>query len=201
MNKLNWVMAGLLLAGFAQAQTQTPTQTRTAPQAQAQAAMALTSRSTELHAQPQSDSASIATLDVNTRLEVLSRKGAWSEVRTAAGQVGWVRMMGLSAEAGAAPAASGNPLAGLGSLLSSGRNDNAATVTTGVRGLSAEDVQNAQANPAELQQMQKFAADRNTANAFGKRARLAPATLDYLPAPASSPAMQPGSTDLNQVGG
>lgn len=144
---------------------------------------ALTSRSTELQAQPQSDSAVISTLAENTKVEVLARKGAWSQVKTATGQTGWVRMLSLKPETSGQPAAasSSNPVGALGSLLTAGRTSNTGTVTTGVRGLSEEDLQNAQANPAEVEKMQKFSVDKNAAQSFAQRSKLSPSKVDYLP--------------------
>lgn len=169
MKRLACMLAGLMAAGIAQAES------------------ALTSRAAELQAQAQSDSATFATLPENTKVEILGRKGAWSQVKTATGQIGWVRMMSLKPEGGqqAAPApASANPIGALGSLLTAGRSSNTGTVTTGVRGLSEEDLQNAQANPAEVDKMQKFSADKNAAQAFAQRNKLMPAKVDYLPDPA-----------------
>ncbi len=182
MKKLAFALAAMLAAGIALAES------------------ALTNRATELQAQAQSDSAVIATLSENTRVEVLSRKGAWTQVKTAGGQTGWVRMMSLKPEsegaAQAAPAqASANPIGALSSLLSSGRTANSATVTTGVRGLSEEDLQNAQANPAELEKMQKFGADKNAAQAFAQRSKLSAANVDYLPEPA------PAGNNERNIGG
>jgi hypothetical protein len=159
---------------------------------------ALTSRSTELQAQPQSDSAVLAILTDNTRVEVMARKGAWSQVKTAAGQIGWVRMLSLKPEASGqqAPAASSsNPVGALGSLLTAGRTSNTGTVTTGVRGLSEEDLQNAQANPAEVEKMQKFSVDRNAAQSFAQRSKLSPVKVDYLSEPAG------GNNPRNAEGG
>lgn len=165
----------------------------------AHAEPALTIRSTELQSQPQSDSATVAELAENTRVEVLGRKGAWSQVKTAAGQTGWVRMLSLKPEAAAqqAPApASANPIGALGSLLTAGRTSNTATVTTGVRGLSEEDLQNAQANPAEVEKMQKYSTDKDSARAFAQRSKLAPVKLDYLPEPVPA-----GNNQRNAEGG
>lgn len=168
MKKLMLALAGLLAAGASQAEP------------------ALTSRTTDLQAQAQSDSAMIASLPENTRVEVLGRKGAWTQIKTTSGQSGWVRMMSLKPEGSTpqAPATAANPLGALGSLLSAGRTSNTATVTTGVRGLGEEDLQNAQANPAELEKMQKHRVDKSDAQAFAQRNKLMPVKLDYLPEPA-----------------
>jgi len=160
---------------------------------------ALTSRSTELQSQPQSDSAVITTLTENTKVEVIARKGAWSQVKTATGQTGWVRMLSLKSEVSGqqAPAASSsNPVGALGNLLTAGRTSNTGTVTTGVRGLSEEDLQNAQANPAEVEKMQRFSVDKNAAQSFAQRSKLSPAKVDYLPEPTAA-----GNTQRNAEGG
>lgn len=177
MKRLTLALAGLLAAGMAQAES------------------ALTSRAVDLLAEAQSDAATIATLAEHTRVEVLVRKGAWNQVKTAAGQAGWVRMMSLKVETSGstASAPSSNPLGGLTSLLSSGRSDNSATVTTGVRGLTEEDLQNAQANPDELEKMRKFGVDKKAGQSFAQRSKLAPMTMEYLPepAPVSNPEPNP----------
>lgn len=145
---------------------------------------AVTIRATPLQAQAESDAATVDSLAENTRVELVARKGAWAQVRTAGGQGGWVRMLALRPEAAggaqAAPAGGGAATA-LKGLLTAGRSSNSATVTTGVRGLSEEDLQNAQANPAELQKLQQFTAQRQTAQAFAQRARLAAQQVEYLP--------------------
>jgi hypothetical protein len=169
----------------------------------AHAEPAQTMRAVELQAQAQSDASTLATLPPNTKVDVLRRSGAWSEIKTASGQTGWVRMFSLKLEPGATAPTGGttssgaaNPIGALGNLLASGRSTNTATVTTGVRGLSEEDLKNAQANPAELGKMQKFATDKAAAQAFAQHNKLTPAKVDYLPEPApvrtESPRMEGG---------
>ena len=148
---------------------------------------ARTVRATDLQAQSQSDAATLATLPENTRVIVLRRSGAWGEIKTANGQAGWVRMLSLRFDEAVPQGAGGgaaNPVAALTGLLSSGRTSTTATVTTGVRGLTAEDMQNAQANPAEVQKLQKFAVQKDSAQAFARRSGLSPVQVDYLPEPA-----------------
>lgn len=142
--------------------------------------------SAPLLTQAQADAATVTTLSESTQVDVLRRRGAWSEIKTADGKTGWVRMLSLRFDSPNAASAqnSANPLGALTSLLSSGRTSNTATVTTGVRGLSAEELENAQANPGELQKMRKNAASREAALAFAKRSRLSAAKLDYLAEPA-----------------
>lgn len=156
---------------------------------------ALTVRATDLQAQAQSDAATLTSLPENAKVDVLRRVGAWDEVKTTAGQTGWVRMLNLRFDANSS--SKGNNAAGtvnaLSGLLSTGRTSNTATVTTGVRGLTEEDLKNAKSNPAELEKMQRFAADKATAERFAQHTKLAVNKVEYLQessaATASTPAV------------
>ncbi|MBV8667546.1 MAG: hypothetical protein JO269_13785 [Burkholderiaceae bacterium] len=155
----------------------------------AQGESAHTVRSTEVHADSQSDAATVATVPEKSALEVLQRRGAWTQVKVAGGQTGWVRMLNLRFDtvsaAGAANAGNaGKPLSGLTGLLAAGRTSNSGTDTTGVRGLNDEDLKNAQANPAELQKVLKLTTDKSVAQAFAQRSKLTAAKVPYLPDPA-----------------
>lgn len=180
MKRLTTLFAGLALAGLVHAET------------------ALTKRAVPLQAAASADSAVLATLEQDTRVEVLARKGAWNQVKAPA-QTGWVRMMSLKVEGAGGEAKAGsvsgaNPLGGLANLLGSGRSDNNATVTTGVRGLSAEDLANAQANEQELEKLKKFSVGKQAGQAFAKRSKLAASSHDYLeaPKPAATQEAAPG---------
>jgi hypothetical protein len=148
----------------------------------AHAESARTVRATELHADSQSDAAVLTTLPENTMLDVLQRRGAWSQVKSGA-QSGWVRMLNLrfDANGAAAPASSsGKPLGGLNSLIASGRTSNSGTDTTGVRGMTDEDLSRAQANLPEFQKMQGYASDKSAAQAFGKKSKLNVVQVPYF---------------------
>ncbi len=148
----------------------------------AQAEPALTNRATDVLAQPQSDAARLAALAENDKVEVIKRSGAWSEVKTGAGQTGWVRMMHLK-PAGAAGKPDGggiNPMSALSRLAGSGRTGHTATVTTGVRGLQEEDLQKARANPEEFRKLQRYTTAREAGQAFARNSRLAQTQVDYL---------------------
>jgi len=51
--------------------------------------------------------------------------------------------------------------------------------TTGVRGLDADQIANAQPNPAELAKLEKFAANREAAASFATEGKLAPTSVAY----------------------
>ena len=48
-----------------------------------------------------------------------------------------------------------------------------------VRGLDAEQIANAQPNPAELAKLEKFAVDRDAATGFASQGKLSPTSVDY----------------------
>ena len=133
-------------------------------------------RATDLKREPASDAATVAALVENSAVEVLERKSGWTRVKAQPGE-GWVRMLALrfGGATAAKPAASGlNQLANVARTGTSGTQ-----VTTGVRGLDAEQLAAAQPNPAELAKLQGFAADRNAASSFAADGRLNAMSVDY----------------------
>jgi hypothetical protein len=133
-------------------------------------------RATDLKHEPASDSATLAALAENTAVEVLERKSGWTRVKAQPGE-GWVRMLALRF-GGTAPAKPG--ATGLTQLFSVARTGTSGTqVTTGVRGLDAEQIANAQPNPAELAKLEKFAADRDAAAGFAAQGKLSAKPVDY----------------------
>jgi hypothetical protein len=109
-------------------------------------------------------------------VEVLERKSGWTRVKAQPGE-GWVRMLALRF-GGTAPAKPG--ATGVTQLFNVARTGSSGTqVTTGVRGLDAEQIANAQPNPAELAKLEKFAADRDTAADFAAQGKLSATPVAY----------------------
>lgn len=134
---------------------------------------AFTNRATELKERGAADAATVAKLPENAPVKVLARGGGWTKVE-AGGKSGWVRVFHLRfAGSVEASNSSGGGLASLGSALGFGqKNEQARLVTTGIRGLSSEDVKNANPDAAQLARMQSYRADRAAAERFAKEARL-----------------------------
>jgi hypothetical protein len=132
-------------------------------------------RATDLKQAPATDAATVAALAENTAVEALERKGGWTRVKAQAGE-GWVRMLALRF-GGAAPKPGAS---GASQLFNVARTGTSGTqVTTGVRGLDAEQLANAQPNPAELAKLQNFAADRDAAASFAAQGKLDAKAVDY----------------------
>lgn len=144
--------------------------------AAAKADVAHTNRDTELLAQSQADAPVVASLASNTRVDVLKRSGAWSQVKSDGGKTGWVKMFALSLESGSAGQGGAPAVA---ALLNGGRTGSTGTGTTGVKGLGEEDLRRAQANVAEFEKMQRLAVDKVSAQNYAQRAHLVKAHIEY----------------------
>ena len=134
-------------------------------------------RATELKQSPATDAASVAPLAENARVDALERKGGWTRVKAEGRAEGWVRMLALR-YAGAGEAKQGD--AGISQILNVARTGTSgAQVTTGVRGLDAEQLANAKPNAAELKKMERYAASRDGAEGFAAKGKLSAQQVDY----------------------
>jgi len=133
-------------------------------------------RATELKAAPATDAATVASLPENAAVETLERKGGWTRVKGVAGE-GWVRMLALRF---GGPGAAKQGESGIAQIFNVARTGTSGTqVTTGARGLDADQLANAQPNPAELAKMKGYAADRAGAEAFAVQGKLAATPVEY----------------------
>jgi hypothetical protein len=140
---------------------------------------AFTNRATDL--KDKADGATLRSLPENTELKVLQRAGGWTRVE-AGGQQGWVRVFHLRFPATAsADSSSGGGLSSLGSALGITRQRSQSTTiaTTGIRGLSQEDLKNASPDEAALKQMHSYRADSGGAERFAKEGKLTAAQVQY----------------------
>lgn len=130
-----------------------------------------------LRKEPYSDATSTGALSRNTRVEILEKKGAWIKVKAPAA-TGWVRM--LTVKRGDATKTGSSGVLG----LASGRAGTGQVVsTTGIRGLSEEELKSATFNENEIKLMENNTVSADTAKQFAYAASLQARKLDYLPAP------------------
>lgn len=159
----------------------------------------LIKRSTELREGPGDATRSLAPLPAQTALTRLpARQGAWIQVRLSNGTTGWVHMFDTSPAAAPTPASNmaTGALRGISNLLNRGSaqaNPNSATATVGIRGLSAEDIANAQPNLAALSQVDALRSDAIQARRFAAEAALQVRTVEPLPQPPAPTATSPSS--------
>jgi hypothetical protein len=139
--------------------------------------VAHTVRSTEIKQLPYSDAKTVGKLDEKAKVDIMLRRGGWTKISSSKGN-GWVRMLSLRSD-GSARKPGDN---GLQSMLNVGRSGSSGiTMTTGVRGLSEEDLKNARPNPDEFEKLEKYAVNKAKAEKFARDAKLKNQQLDYLP--------------------
>lgn len=147
-------------------------------------------KATELRQEASADGAVLRQLEAGSQvLRLQGRQGAYVQIKTAQDQTGWVRMFDIGATENAPPNAAGNAatdaLRGLTSLFGAGAKKPAggATATLGIRGLGAEEIANAQPNPAELTRAQGYRASDQNARAFAAQLGLRTRQVAELPVP------------------
>ena len=139
-----------------------------------------TLKATEVKDKPFLDATTLATLPEKTTVEILTRQGAWMQIKTADARQGWIRM--LSVRLGSPdqkPQSGGNLLSALG-IVTRPRPATTSTVTTGVRGFSEEDLANAKPNAAEVEKMKSFAATTAEAATLAESGKLAAKPVAYF---------------------
>jgi len=123
----------------------------------------------ELRSTPFADGKALKTLPKGASVEVIKRIGGWYQVK-AAGSDGWVRMwlVRFSTQATGKDAMKQNV-----AVLQSGRSSSTyTTATTGVRGLSEEDLKNATPNPKAVAALEQLAVTPDDARGFAKKGAL-----------------------------
>jgi hypothetical protein len=139
-----------------------------------------TLRATEVKDKPFLDAEIVVTLPEKAVVEIVTRQGAWMQIKTKEVKSGWVRM--LSVRLGSPdqkPQTSGNLLSAIG-IGNRPRTSSTSTVTTGVRGFSEEDLANAKPNPAEVEKMKGYSVTPEVASEFAKSGQLAAQQVAYF---------------------
>lgn len=142
---------------------------------------AFTNRSTELKDRGSADSRTVATLPEKTAVKVLERGGGgWTRIDAGGGQTGWVRVFHLRFPATVETSSGGGFLSGVSGMLGGGRKSQSTTIaTTGIRGLSPEDLKNASPDPAALAKAKSYRADKPAAERFAREGKLAAVPVEY----------------------
>lgn len=136
-------------------------------------------RDTDMRARPFLDAPNVSKLAEKSMVTVLERQGGWLQVKTDSAQ-GWVRL--LSVRLGNPdPARNDTSIASVFGGARPQRSATNATVTTGVRGFSEEDLKAAEPNPEEVKKMEAFATGIDAA-AFAQAGKLAGQEVPYVDA-------------------
>ena len=133
-------------------------------------------RATELKKDPATDAATLATLPENSAVDAGERQGGWTRVKAPSGE-GWVKMLALRY---GGPGAAKQGDTGIMQLFNVARTGSSGTqVTTGVRGLDADQIKTAQPNIGELKKLESFSSSSASAADFAKSAELQAQNVEY----------------------
>jgi hypothetical protein len=139
-----------------------------------------TLKATEVKDKPFLDASTLAMLPEKTTVEILTRQGAWMQIRTADAKQGWIRMLSVRLGSPDQKPQSGSNLLSSLAIASRPRPATTATVTTGVRGFSEEDLANAKPNAAEVEKMKSFAATTAEAAKLAESGKLGAKPVAYF---------------------
>lgn len=138
---------------------------------------AYTIRATDLKAKPYTDAQTLTSLPPRSQVEVLGRQASWTHVKSTSFN-GWVKMLNLRFDTNAQGKRGDNGLSALFNVATTGRSNS--TVTTGIRGLSEEQLKNTKPNPQALQAARRFAVSRADAQHFAAEGKLHAQSVGYL---------------------
>lgn len=133
-------------------------------------------RDTDIRQKPFLDAASTGTVKTGASVTLLNRQGAWLQVKTADNRSGWLKLLNVQTEGTVSTGQSiSQTAATLSSLYKTGSSGT--TVTTGVKGLSKEQIVEAKPNPAEVEKMRQYAASAQDAERSAQAQKLVRQTV------------------------
>jgi len=130
----------------------------------------------DIRAGPFRDAKSVATLAVGDTVKVIKQDNGWLQVSSAKGK-GWVRLLSIrrgDARKGGADAK------GVLALTSGRAGTGKVVATTGIRGLTAEELKQAQFNEEEVKLAESYASNKAAAVKFAAQGKLVARPVDYL---------------------
>ena len=140
--------------------------------------------SVDLKKEPYSDAIIATKLPAQSLVSVLKRQGAWVNVKPATGDQGWLKMSAIKLTDGKTSVDGKKTDNGLGTLFDLGKKSRSASsglaVTTGIRGMSEEELRKASPNPAAVSKMDSFAASNADSQSFAAQKQLKNQHIDYL---------------------
>ncbi|MES2636634.1 MAG: SH3 domain-containing protein [Pseudomonadota bacterium] len=128
-----------------------------------------------LRLKPFTDAKTVGNLSKNDAVNILAKKGAWLQVKTKK-TTGWVRL--LSVKRGGV--SNSNQVGGIAAVASGRAGTGKVVSTTGIRGLSAEELKTAQFNEAEMKKLESFTLTPSDGQKFASSGGLTTSKLAYL---------------------
>lgn len=141
-----------------------------------------TTRDTELKDSPFIDAKTLRTLPSRTAVTIVDRSGGWYKV-VSGGRTGWVRLLHVSSQPAAASASSKEELEAAAKLVTGRAGGGNIVSTTGIRGLSEEQLRKARPNPVELRRLQSYGVTPDQASVYARANNLERRQVAQLPPP------------------
>jgi uncharacterized protein YgiM (DUF1202 family) len=161
---LGWLVAGLLTCTVAAAQE-----------------VGVVLKDDVLRVEPYADAKKAGTLKKGAQVQITKRTSGWYQIKAGA-QQGWVRMLSVRrGEPGKANVA--QEVGGVAGIATGRAGTGQVVSTTGVRGLSEEELKDAKYDAAQLAKARSFVASPDEARRFAEQGKLAAQRFDYLPDP------------------
>lgn len=120
------------------------------------------------------DAKVVGRVNKNDSVEILNKKGAWLEIKSA-GKSGWVRLLTVKRNN-----AGGTDVAGVVGVATGRSGTGKVVSTTGIRGLSAEDLKTAQFNETETKKLESYTANADEARQFASSGGLTSRPYPYF---------------------
>lgn len=134
-------------------------------------------KDSEIRAEPYRDAKQVGSLASGDKVEILRREGGWYEIKTTKAS-GWVRMLNIRRGDPAKRSIDAQGIAG----LATGRSGTGQVVaTTGIRGLTEEELKKAKFNESELKKVESFTVTPKDLRTFAAEGSLVEKKVNYLP--------------------
>lgn len=144
----------------------------------------------QLRAEPFTDAKTVASIKRGETLTILKKQGVWLQVKNAK-STGWLKLLSVKRAASTATAANSSVL-----KQSSGRSGTGQIVsTTGIRGLSEEELKAAKFNEAEINKLESYAVTAKAGAEFAKAGQLSAIQFAELTHPTTK------TNSTNVIGG
>ncbi|WP_156970701.1 SH3 domain-containing protein [Andreprevotia chitinilytica] len=138
-------------------------------------------RNADLKEKPFLDATSTGKVAAGAQVNIVGRQGSWMQVQ-AGPSAGWIKL--LNVRTGTAAASSSSGIGTLANVVTTGSSGT--TVTTGVKGLSKEDIQTAVPNYKEVEKLSTFAVSEQDAAKSAKQVKLVAVEVADIALPTSS---------------
>jgi uncharacterized protein YraI len=138
----------------------------------------------DIKAEPFKDANTVGALKKGEAVSILAKQSGWLQIKAAGGS-GWVRVLSVRKGTGEGGGAAAE-IAGVAGVATGRAGTGQVVSTTGVRGLSDEDLKGAKFNEAELKKAESAAVKPDDAKQFAAKGELAARSVDWLPVPSST---------------